>query len=241
MNCFHIKFLVIIKIIFILINVVCSEIDNLPKIRQQDGKVCIGDQCIDDKQMAEMQTFLKPLFEKMYNKVFKNNPKFKDLQNMPPDAIAADTKLNEEIQRELMKAAYEELKDKDINEVMKAMSHLKIDENVNAVKRELKKTFDEYDADGNGVISYMDVADILKENLKAGDEIGDDDDDDSLSEGEINALIHEIDKDKSGNINFKEFKELFPKVHKKQLYRTPTQKEPKHGKKVSKKLTKEEL
>lgn len=44
-------------------------------------------------------------------------------------------------------------------------------------------------------------------------------------------------------ILFLEFKELFPKVHKKQLYKTPTQnqKEPKQKKKVSKKLTKEEL
>lgn len=60
MNGFYIKFIVIIKVIFILINVVYSEVDNLPKIRQEDGKVCFGDQCIDEKQMAEMQTFLKP-------------------------------------------------------------------------------------------------------------------------------------------------------------------------------------
>ncbi|ELR14478.1 uncharacterized protein ACA1_192080 [Acanthamoeba castellanii str. Neff] len=70
---------------------------------------------------------------------------------------------------------------------------------------EIKAAFDLFDTDGNGSISATELASILK---KMGTE---------ASESELKDMIHEIDVDGDGEIQFEEFLLLFSRHKKNQL------------------------
>lgn len=62
--------------------------------------------------------------------------------------------------------------------------------------RELKEAFKVFDADGNGKISKSEMKELMK---KLGQK---------LSDEEIEAMMNEVDSDKSGEIDFQEFKTM---------------------------------
>ena len=62
--------------------------------------------------------------------------------------------------------------------------------------KELKDAFKVFDADGSGTISKAELMQLMKS-------LGQ-----NLSEGELTAMMDEVDTDKSGEIDFKEFKTM---------------------------------
>merc|ERR1711962_1549291 len=71
-----------------------------------------------------------------------------------------------------------------------------IDEAEEQMKEELKEAFRIYDRDGQGFIT----TDVLKEILR---EI-----DSTLTEGDLDNIIEEVDEDASGTLDFDEFQEM---------------------------------
>ena len=62
--------------------------------------------------------------------------------------------------------------------------------------KELKDAFKVFDADGSGTISKAELMQLMKS-------LGQ-----NLSEAELTAMMYEVDTDKSGEIDFKEFKSM---------------------------------
>merc|ERR1712083_486338 len=71
-----------------------------------------------------------------------------------------------------------------------------VEEDEEALKKELKEAFRIYDKEGNGYIS----TDVLKEILQELDN--------KLTEDDINNIIEEVDEDGSGTLDFDEFMEM---------------------------------
>merc|ERR1711992_115759 len=71
-----------------------------------------------------------------------------------------------------------------------------VEEDEEALKKELKEAFRIYDKEGNGYIS----TDVLKEILQELDS--------KLTEDDINNIIEEVDEDGSGTLDFDEFMEM---------------------------------
>jgi len=71
-----------------------------------------------------------------------------------------------------------------------------VEEDEEALQKELKEAFRLYDKAGNGYIPTSCLKEILKEL------------DDQLSDTELNGLIAEIDTDGSGTVDFDEFMEM---------------------------------
>lgn len=65
-----------------------------------------------------------------------------------------------------------------------------VEEDAEAMQKELREAFRLYDKDGNGFIPTTCLKEILKEL------------DDQLSEHELDSLIEEIDSDGSGTVDF---------------------------------------
>ena len=62
--------------------------------------------------------------------------------------------------------------------------------------KELRDAFNVFDADGSGAISKKELLTLMK---KLGQ---------NLTEAELNAMMDEVDTDKSGEIDFAEFKQM---------------------------------
>merc|ERR1712241_1553746 len=71
-----------------------------------------------------------------------------------------------------------------------------VEEDEEALKKELKEAFRIYDKEGNGYISTDTLKEILKEL------------DNKLTEDDINNIIEEVDEDGSGTLDFDEFMEM---------------------------------
>merc|ERR1719158_97958 len=71
-----------------------------------------------------------------------------------------------------------------------------IEEDEEALKKELKEAFRIYDKEGNGYISTDTLKEILKEL------------DNKLTEEDLNGIIEEVDEDGSGTLDFDEFMEM---------------------------------
>jgi len=71
-----------------------------------------------------------------------------------------------------------------------------IEEDEEALKKELKEAFRIYDKEGNGYISTDTLREILKEL------------DNKLTEEDISGIIEEVDEDGSGTLDFDEFMDM---------------------------------
>ncbi|KAG5677104.1 putative Caltractin ICL1b [Polypedilum vanderplanki] len=71
-----------------------------------------------------------------------------------------------------------------------------VEEDEEALQKELKEAFRLYDKEGNGYIPTSILKEILHEL------------DDQLSDGELDGIIAEIDQDGSGTVDFDEFMEM---------------------------------
>ncbi|KAK2709017.1 troponin C-like [Artemia franciscana] len=71
-----------------------------------------------------------------------------------------------------------------------------IEEDTDALQKELKEAFRLYDKEGNGYIPTSSLKEILREL------------DDQLTEEELDMMIDEIDTDGSGTVDFDEFMEM---------------------------------
>merc|ERR1712088_1020518 len=71
-----------------------------------------------------------------------------------------------------------------------------VEEDEEALKKELKEAFRIYDKEGNGYISTDTLKEILREL------------DNKLTEDDINNIIEEVDEDGSGTLDFDEFMEM---------------------------------
>jgi len=71
-----------------------------------------------------------------------------------------------------------------------------VEEDEEALQKELKEAFRLYDKEGNGFIPTSCLKEILKEL------------DDQLSDTDLNGMISEIDTDGSGTVDFDEFMEM---------------------------------
>jgi len=71
-----------------------------------------------------------------------------------------------------------------------------VEEDAEAMQKELKEAFRLYDKDGNGFIPTSCLKEILREL------------DDQLTDHELNGMIEEIDSDGSGTVDFDEFMEM---------------------------------
>jgi len=71
-----------------------------------------------------------------------------------------------------------------------------IEEDEEALKKELKEAFRIYDKEGNGYISTDTLKEILKEL------------DNKLTEEDLNGIIEEVDEDGSGTLDFDEFMDM---------------------------------
>ena len=82
----------------------------------------------------------------------------------------------------------------DFDEFLVLMSANK--KNDNDPDRELKDAFNVFDSDGSGTISRSELKKLMKS-------LGQ-----NLADGELDAMMDEVDTDKSGEIDFKEFKQM---------------------------------
>jgi len=71
-----------------------------------------------------------------------------------------------------------------------------VEEDEEALQKELKEAFRLYDKEGNGFIPTSCLKEILREL------------DDQLSDGDLDGMIQEIDSDGSGTVDFDEFMEM---------------------------------
>merc|ERR1719219_1696592 len=71
-----------------------------------------------------------------------------------------------------------------------------VEEDEEALKKELKEAFRIYDKEGNGYISTDTLKEILKEL------------DNKLTEEELEGIIEEVDEDGSGTLDFDEFMDM---------------------------------
>lgn len=71
-----------------------------------------------------------------------------------------------------------------------------VEEDAEAMQKELREAFRLYDKQGNGFIPTSSLREILKEL------------DDQLTEQELTGMIEEIDSDGSGTVDFDEFMEM---------------------------------
>ncbi|XP_061393275.1 troponin C [Musca vetustissima] len=71
-----------------------------------------------------------------------------------------------------------------------------VEEDAEAMQKELREAFRLYDKQGNGYIPTTCLREILKEL------------DDALTEQELDIMIEEIDSDRSGTVDFDEFMEM---------------------------------
>lgn len=71
-----------------------------------------------------------------------------------------------------------------------------VEEDAEAMQKELKEAFRLYDKDGNGFIPTTCLKEILREL------------DDQLTDEDLNGMIEEIDSDGSGTVDFDEFMEM---------------------------------
>ncbi|XP_067009143.1 troponin C, isoallergen Bla g 6.0101 [Anabrus simplex] len=84
----------------------------------------------------------------------------------------------------------------EFEEFISLASRFLVEEDAEALEKELKEAFRMYDKEGNGYITTSVLREILKEL------------DDKLSNVELDGIIEEIDSDGSGTVDFDEFMEV---------------------------------
>merc|ERR1712212_1248066 len=84
----------------------------------------------------------------------------------------------------------------EFGEFCQLASRFLVEEDEEALKKELKEAFRIYDKEGNGYISTDTLKEILKEL------------DNKLSDEDIDNIIEEVDEDGSGTLDFDEFMEM---------------------------------
>ncbi|GAB0094890.1 troponin C [Sergentomyia squamirostris] len=77
-----------------------------------------------------------------------------------------------------------------------ASKYVEVEEDIEAVRRELKEAFRLYDKEGKGYLSLEVLRGILREL------------DDKITEDDLDMMIDEIDADGSGGVDFEEFMEV---------------------------------
>ncbi|XP_059608302.1 troponin C, isoallergen Bla g 6.0101-like [Phlebotomus argentipes] len=77
-----------------------------------------------------------------------------------------------------------------------ASKYVEVEEDFEAVQRELKEAFRLYDKEGKGYLTLEVLRDILREL------------DDKITEDDLDMMIDEIDADGSGTVDFDEFMEV---------------------------------
>uniref|UniRef100_A0A1L8DM14 Putative calmodulin n=1 Tax=Nyssomyia neivai TaxID=330878 RepID=A0A1L8DM14_9DIPT len=84
----------------------------------------------------------------------------------------------------------------EFNEFVQLAAKFIVEEDAEAMQKELREAFRLYDKEGNGYIPTTCLREILREL------------DDQLTEHELDIMIEEIDSDGSGTVDFDEFMEM---------------------------------
>lgn len=84
----------------------------------------------------------------------------------------------------------------DFGEFVQLAAKFIVEEDAEAMQKELKEAFRLYDKDGNGFIPTTCLKEILREL------------DDQLTDADLDGMIEEIDSDGSGTVDFDEFMEM---------------------------------
>lgn len=84
----------------------------------------------------------------------------------------------------------------EFSEFVQLAAKFIVEEDAEAMQKELKEAFRLYDKDGNGFIPTSCLKEILREL------------DDQLTDHELDCMIEEIDSDGSGTVDFDEFMEM---------------------------------
>ncbi|GAB0095649.1 troponin C [Sergentomyia squamirostris] len=104
---------------------------------------------------------------------------------------------NKKILEELIEEVDEDKSGRlEFNEFVQLAAKFIVEEDAEAMQKELREAFRLYDKEGNGYIPTKCLREILREL------------DDQLTEHELDVMIEEIDSDGSGTVDFDEFMEM---------------------------------